>query len=391
MADLAGNVLIALSGTPTAVINSSICGVIEEAFEYGDYVEEIYGALNGVAGLLNEDLVDLGEENHKTIQGLRRTPSAALGTSHVPLPSQDESRVLRILQQQNVRYFIMAGAGEAMHVAHRVQQIAQAAGYELRVMGIPMSPDNNLPHTDHVPGYGSLARWLAIALRDIGRDNDATCLTSAAQIVETSGVTGWVAAATALARDHQNAAPHLIYAPEVAFNQDAFLADVQDVYEHLNRVVIVVSEGLKTEQNESVNAASLSQLLTERLRLTSELIKPGVLQRSSQVCVSRVDAEEAHVIGRKAVSLMVDGYTGYVMTVQRDRESQQYKPIYGTARLEDVAGMNQPLPRNYLNERGNDVTDAFLEYVRPLIGGPLPEYVSLEKVMVEKRLSGATG
>jgi 6-phosphofructokinase 1 len=391
MADLAGNVLITQIGQPTAVVNSSLCGVIEEAFEHADHIEEIYGALNGVRGILNEDLADLGAENHKTIQGLRRTPSSALGTSMQPLQPQDESRVLQVIQQHNIRYFVVTGASDAMDVALRVQQMAQDAGYELRVMGIPKAADNNLSHTDHAPGYGSVARWLAIALRDVGRNNDATYQTHPIHVIETAGgSTGWMAAATALARDHDNAAPHLIYVPENPFNEDNFIAEVQQVYERLDRAVIVVDEGVKNQQGEPVGgAARLCQLVTERLRLSAVYDRPGSLQRASQVCVSRVDAEEAYTAGRKVISLAVDGYSGYMVTLLRDREAQQYKPIYGTARLEDVAGVGRPLPREYLNERANDVTAAFLDYVRPLIGGPLPEYVLLEKFPVEKKLTSA--
>jgi 6-phosphofructokinase 1 len=313
-----------------------------------------------------------------------------LGSSLQLLRLPDESRVMQILQRHNVRYFVMAGAGDAMNVALRVQQMAQAANYELRVMGIPAAADNNLSHTDHAPGYGSVARWLAIAARDAGRDNDATYTTSAIHIIETAGdTTGWVAAATVLARDHEDAAPHLIYVPEIPFNEENFLADVQHVYERLDRAVIVVSEGLKNEQGEPLGsgvASRLCQLVSERLRLTARCDQPGSLQRTSQICVSRVDTEEAYVVGRKVVSLAVDGYTGYMITLLRDRDAQQYKPIYGTARLEDVAGSHRPLPREYLNERGNDVTEALVEYVRPLTGGPLPEYVSLEKFPVEKTL-----
>ncbi|MDR7521546.1 MAG: diphosphate--fructose-6-phosphate 1-phosphotransferase, partial [Armatimonadota bacterium] len=250
MAPLRGNLIVGQSGGPTAVINSSLAGVIHEALEH-DAIEEIYGMRHGVEGLLAEQIVDLGRQSAAVIEGLRATPSAALGSCRHKLTATDYERLLTVLQGHNIRYFLYIGGNDSADTAWRLGRLAAERGYDLRVMSVPKTVDNDLVDTDHCPGYGSVARWLAVAVRDAGLDTEAIGVVDTVKVIETMGRnTGWITAATALARDHEDAAPHLIYLPERPLIRDRFLADVDRVYRRLGYAVITVCEGLKDERGE---------------------------------------------------------------------------------------------------------------------------------------------
>lgn len=402
-APLRGNLIVGQSGGPTAVINSSLAGVVLEALEH-EAIEDIFGMVHGVEGLLQEQLIDLGGQSAATIAGLRGTPSAALGSGRYKLTDADYERLLGKLAAYNIRYFIYIGGNDSADSAARLGRLAAERGYDLRVMSVPKTVDNDLVETDHCPGYGSVARWLAIAVRDAGLDTEAIGVVDTVKVVETMGRnTGWITAATALARDHDDAAPHLIYLPERPLVRDRFLADVERVYRRLGHAVIAVCEGLRDERGEYVSASGravdvdrfghkqlggvagvLCALVTEGLGLKARWDKPGTIQRVSMVAASPIDLEEAYEVGRAAVRHAVGGQDGTMVTLVRV-SSDPYRWTTGLAPLERVANAERSVPDEFIGADGNDVTEAFLTYARPLIGGPLPPYVRLERARVPQR------
>lgn len=402
MKGLKGTMVIGQSGGPTAVINSSVCGAVQEAMRHEE-IGSIYGMLHGIQGFLQEDLIDLRKEDPATIEGLRRTPSAALGSCRYKLDDRDYERVVEVCKVHNIRYFFYIGGGDTMHNTYKIGQLAAAQGYEMRVMGIPKTIDNDLALTDHSPGFGSAARFEAIMFFEIVRDTMALRYTEVIKVVETMGRnSGWLTAATAMADDY---APDLIYVPERPFDKDKFLVDVEAVYKKQGYVVIAGCEGLKNPDGSLVAAFQdainvdafghpelgglgqyLVDLVVDELKLKTRLDKPGTMQRSSGLCISDVDCQEAYMVGREAVRQAVGGTSGYMVTLVRE-PGAAYRCSTGLAPLEEVATVEKLLPDEFINEEGNFVTDAFKEYTRPLMGGPLPDYVTLAAHRVSKRLS----
>ncbi len=406
MEPLRGNLVVGQSGGPTAVINSSLSGVVLEALEH-DAIEEIYGMVHGVEGLLGEELVDLGRQSAATIAGLRSTPAAALGSCRHKLRDADYEKLLRVIEAHGIRYFVYIGGNDSADTAWRLGRLAADRGYELRVMSVPKTIDNDLVETDHCPGYGSVARWLAIAVRDAGLDTEAIGVVDTIKVIETMGRnTGWITAATALARDHADAAPHLIYLPERPFVRDRFLSDVDRVYKKLGHAVITICEGLKDERGEYLSAsgktvdvdrfghkqlggaaAVLCDIVAEGLGIKARWDKPGTIQRVSMLAASSVDLEEAYQVGRAAVRHAVEGQDGAMVTLVRE-SSEPYRWTTGLAPLERVANAERKVPDEFIAPEGNDVTDAFLAYARPLIGPPLPPYARLDMARVARRTIG---
>src|SRR5437588_5606683 len=268
MAELVGNLLVAQSGGPTAVINASLAGVIQEAGKH-DCIEEIYGGLNGILGILNEDLLDINEQKARTIAGLKYTPAAALGSCRYKVDfkkrpeqaSRDMDRLFEVFQAHNIRYFFYIGGNDSQDTAHKIHEQAIGRNYELRVNGVPKTIDNDLPHTDHCPGYGSVIKYNGATVMEIAADvssmatDDGSCC-----LIEVMGRSaGWIAAGTVLARRHADEAPHLILLPEVPLNQDAFLAKVRETIDRIGFCVVVVGEGLKNSSGEEI-AADKSRL-----------------------------------------------------------------------------------------------------------------------------------
>src|SRR5262245_58840120 len=254
MAELVGNLLVAQSGGPTAVINSSLAGVIQEAGKQ-ECIEEIYGGLNGILGVLNEDLIDLNEEKARAIEGLKYTPGAALGTSRYKIDfkkkaeqaAKDMDRLFEVLQAHNIRYFFYIGGNDSQDTAQKIHARASERNYELRVIGVPKTIDNDLPHTDHCPGYGSVIKYNGATVMEIAADvggmatDDGACC-----LIEVMGRgAGWIAAGGVLAKRGSLDAPHIILLPEIPLDEQAFLAKVQEIVAALKCCVVVVGEGLK--------------------------------------------------------------------------------------------------------------------------------------------------
>lgn len=398
---LKGNLIVGQSGGPTAVINSSLCGVIKEAQKHRE-IANIYGMVHGIQGLLEENIIDLGRQKPEIIEGLRRTPSAALGSCRYKLKDEDCEKILDIFKKYNVRYFIYNGGNDSMDTAHKVGELAKIEGYELRCMGVPKTVDNDLAFTDHCPGYGSVGRWNAIATRDAGRDTEAIGIVDNVKIIETMGRnTGWITASTALAKDSEDSAPHLIYLPERVFDEEKFLADVDAVYSRLGYTLITVCEGLKDKDGKYLTASDraidtdkfghlqlggvanyLCGLIANNLEIKARFDKPGTIQRMSVLCMSETDAAEAYMAGQAAVHHAIEGTSGFMVSLVRESNAP-YKCTTGLIELEKVANAEKPVPDEFINEAGNFVTDAFVEYARPLIGA-LPEYVRLEKIAVKR-------
>ena len=395
------NLLVAQGGGPTAVINSSLLGVIDEALRRRE-INGIYGALYGIEGVLREEIIDLKGQDEDLLRGLRRTPGAALGSCRRRLNEKDCRRVLEVFKAHDIGFFLYIGGNDSMDTADKIDRLASELGYDVNVIGVPKTVDNDLAYTDHCPGYGSAARYMAISTLELGLDNRS--LPTPITIIEAMGRnTGWLVASTSLARRGPEDAPHLIYFPEAGFSEDKFLSDVEEVYERLGRAVIAVSEGLKNESGEYLGAsrrevtrdgfghklpggasAYLADLIAAKLKIRCRYEKPGLLARASIAHVSKVDRREAYRIGRAAVRQAVrEG--GYMMTLIRER-GERYRVRIGRVELSKVANVERPMPKNYINADGNDVTEDFVRYAKPLIGGPLPDYVQLERRLIRRVL-----
>jgi 6-phosphofructokinase 1 len=416
MSALKGAAVLAQSGGPTAVINSSIAGAVEECFEHSA-ISGIYGSLNGILGVLREELFDLRQEDREAISGLVSTPSAALGSCRYKLKSLEESRedyerILEVFKAHDVRYFFYAGGNDSMDTADKLGGLAAAEGYELRVMGIPKTIDNDLAHTDHSPGYGSVAKFLATSVMEAGRDTEALYTSDTVTVLETMGRNaGWIAGSTCLARREEEDAPHLVYLPEAAFTVDKFIADVDRVITRFGRCFIVSGEGLKDDKGEYVTFQSgdfsqdsfghvqlggvaefLKNVVETKAGVKCRYIKQGTAQRNARHWASGADVDEAYRCGQAAARLALEGQTGLMVTLERESESP-YKCATGTAKLYDVANDEKFVPRDWINEEGNFVTERFLDYARPLIQGEppvpvrdgLPDYVRLKKNFIDKR------
>lgn len=398
--NLVGNLIVCQSGGPTAAINSSLVGVIDEALRH-DEIKGVYGAVNGILGILNLSIVDLRREDPSVIAGLRTTPSAGLGSCRYKLKEGDLGKILDIFEEYNVRYFFINGGNDSMDTGDRILKFAQERKYGLRVMGIPKTVDNDLLHTDHCPGYGSAGRWLAIATMDAGKDTEGIYTADPIKIIETMGRnTGWLAATTVLAKQKEEEAPHLIYLPEVPFLLEKFLEDVQAVHKALGYAVIVVSEGIRGDDGrplvESTLATDtdtfghrqpggvgqyLANVIAENLNIKARCDKPGTIQRSSMICASTTDLQEAYLVGKMAVLYAVEGKSGYMVTLERVN-SPQYQIKTGLVELGKVANSTKEFPLEFITKDHNSVTPEFIKYFSPLLGGDLPSYVKLKKYPV---------
>jgi 6-phosphofructokinase 1 len=417
---LRGSAVVAQSGGPTAVINASACGVIQECLRQ-PAVTGLYGATNGILGIVQEDLFDLRAEPAEVIDGLRHTPSSAIGSCRYRLgdlaADRDKyQRILDVLRAHDVRYFFYVGGNDSMDTADKVNRLAAAEGYELRVLGVPKTIDNDLVATDHCPGYGSAAKFLAACAMEAGRDTEAMYTFDPVTILEAMGrTTGWLAAATGLARRHEDDAPHLIYVPEIPFSAGRFLADVSEVHRRLGRVFVVASEGLVDDRGEYLAAQAtadafghrrlggvagyLRQLIEKEIGIRCRYNILDTCQRSAMHFASRTDSDEAYRCGQEAVRRAVAGTTGQMVTLVREAD-EPYRSGTGLAPLAEVANGVKRLPRDYLDVTGTQITEAMRRYAGPLVRGEaplrvgpdgLPEFVRLRRRPVPRKLPAFVG
>ena len=395
-----GNLAVGQSGGPTPVINASLAGVIEEAGRHGE-IEGIYGLVHGIEGALGEQLVDLTRASPTVLRGLRHTPGAALGSCRHKLSEEDYTRILEVFRAYDVRYFVYIGGNDSMDTCHRIASLAAGEDYEIRVMGVPKTIDNDLVRTDHCPGYGSAARFVASATMDAGRDLEAMRTFDKVTILETMGRNaGWLTAAAILGKREPRDPPHLVYVPERPLDEGTFLKRVGAIHDELGCVFVVVCEGVQDPSGTFVVEAGspmrtdafghklvtltsgvahyLAGRVREELGLQARHIKPDTIQRSFSACASKTDREEAYRCGAAAVAHAVAGDVGSMVTLIRE-PGPEYRCSTGLAPLEEVANAQRTLPDDFIGPEGDFVTDAFREYALPLVGDPLPEYVRLDR------------
>jgi 6-phosphofructokinase 1 len=390
-----GNVVIAQGGGPTAVINASLYGIVRESTRRLSGSSKIWGARGGIVGVLQGRWLDLRQPSERLWKSIAGSPGAALGSCRKMLSAQEAMEAVAVLQKEDVRHFFYIGGNDSMDTALKMCQAASALHYEMTCCGIPKTIDNDLPGTDHCPGFGSAARFIAQSVVDLGMD--IRTLPTPVSILEVMGRdAGWLTAATLLGRKDPDDAPHLIYVPELPLGRERFLRDVQKVYDRQGWVVLAVSEGIKDETGESW-AASRSQqtvdgfghklpgdvatrlagLVTSELGLRARSEKPGLLGRSSSLMASPVDQREAREVGRFGFSWAVKGNTGFMVSIKRE-DSAAYRVEYGAVSLDAVANLRRPLPAEYVSVYGNDIKEKYRAYVEPLIGDPLRRYARLD-------------
>jgi len=413
MAELVGNCLVAQSGGPTAVINASVAGVVAEALNH-NCIEEIYGGLNGVLGIINEEFVDLAAESQQQIRALRHTPGAALGTCRYKLKKQqDFDRVLEVFKTHNIRYFFYCGGNDSQDTADKISKLAQAQNYELRVIGIPKTIDNDLPVTDHCPGYGSVVKYICTTVRELACDNEAMGQGDLVSILEVMGRNaGWIAAGSALAkrRDHPHDPPHLIYLPETPFSAEKFVEDVRRLLKREKYCFVVVGEGLVDKDGNYVATDSggtdafghaqlggageyLKGLVEQQVGVKARTAKLGIAQRAAAHCSSKTDNDEAYLAGQAAVKAAIAGETDKMVVLVRG-DTEHYTCETGLAPLSEIANGVKKLPREWINEDNVSMNFQFFRYALPLIQGEvpvpydngLPAFARLEKHRIEKIL-----
>ncbi|WP_342514875.1 6-phosphofructokinase [Sporosarcina sp. FSL K6-1522] len=384
-----GNCLIVQSGGPTAAINNSMVGIIDEVL-YSSFTGTIYGATGGIHGLLNESFITL---NHLSIEDrfrLRWTPGAALGTWRYKLTSADFESIIKNLRKKNIRYLFYIGGNGSMNVAKEIDVFAKAVGYELYVIGIPKSIDNDLLGTDHSPGYGSAAKFLATSVLDIKMDMASYTENNRVTIIETMGRhTGWLAGACSLAEGMaDDECQVLIYIPEVPFDLQDCLSKVVKAYHEKRNTVLVVAEGIRQGNGQLVCdddleydvlgraklggvAAYLKEIVEAQTGIDTRSIDSSIWQRSSITLASKTDLTEAYQIGKVAWRYAMDGYTGVMIGMKRDTSVDDYQILYETISLKEMAGQERYVPKEWYNDKENTMTIKFKQYVCPIIQGEM--------------------
>jgi ATP-dependent phosphofructokinase / diphosphate-dependent phosphofructokinase len=382
-----GNALIGQSGGPTTVINQSLVGIVEQALASSASIRNVYGAVHGIKGVLEERLIDLGREKKETLEAVALTPCAALRSVRKKPTREECEQALRIFRAHDVRYFFYIGGNDSAETAHILNEIAVAERYELRLFHVPKTIDNDLRVTDHCPGYGSAAKFVACAL--LGDNQDNRSLPGIKIDVIMGRNAGWLTAASVLARTFPDDGPHLVYVPERVFQVESFLADVDRVYRQHGRCLVAVSEGIHDAAGQPIQvskevdshgnaqlsgsgalgdqlAETIKAKLGAKLRVRADTF--GYLQRSFAGVVSEVDAAEAREVGRTAVRAAVAGERAHGSVVMlRQGGGGEYSVRYEVTELKNVAKETRPLELEFI--RGdNDIAPGFLEYVRPLVG-----------------------
>ncbi len=410
---LVGACIFGQSGGPTAVINASAYGVIRTALQSED-ITEVYAAANGIVGVLEDKLYDMGQEDPYELSLLLNTPSSELGSCRYKMkdPEEDDTdykRILEVFKKHNVRYFFYNGGNDSMDTCNKVSRYMESVGYDCRVMGVPKTIDNDLYGTDHCPGFGSAARYIATSCMEIKKDTNVYD-TPMITVVETMGRhAGWLAGSAALATD-AGCGPDLIYLPEVDFDMEAFYADVEKILKEKGKVLAVVSEGIhyadgrfvseaKTSATDGFGhaqlgglAALLANLLKERFGVKVRGIELSLLQRCASHQASEMDIQEAFHVGKMAVLESTIGQTGQMVALNR-KFDEEGKYVLSTTLfpLSKVANYENKVPLEWINEEKNFVTQEFIDYAKPLIQGDpkivyegsLPRFARLKKILAD--------
>jgi 6-phosphofructokinase 1 len=395
MPPLTGNAIVGQSGGCTPVINCSLAGVIDAVTRHS-CIKKLYGMWNGVVGLLNENFTDLSKQEKDLVKQLYNTPSAALGSCRYKLNDDDAKKIIRILDKHDIHYMYLIGGNDTAETTLKISECAEETGYPLRVVAVPKTIDNDLPFTDHCPGYGSCARFIAQTVQEAGRDTQAMKLVDPFKVIEVMGRnSGWLVAAAALGKCRDEDAPHLLYFPERPFSREQFLSDVKDVYYKFGYAVIVVSETIRNNDGVRIGAKqdgvlhdsfghayvegaaqTLCRMIEQEFKQRARYDKPGTIQRMSMGYISPADQKEAFEVGKAAVDISVEGKSGVMVTIIR-KDGNAYEVEYGDVPVENIAGVEHYLPDNFINEKNNFVTEEFITYALPLIGGPLPVFARI--------------
>lgn len=400
---LEGKVVVAQGGGPTAVINQSMVGVVLESRKFPQ-VTKIYGAVNGVTGIINEDFIDLTEETTHNLEQVAKTPSSGLFSTR-DKPDEDFcKRMFNVFKAHDVRYFFYIGGNDSSDTVRIVNEEAKRANYDMRCVHVPKTIDNDLMISDHCPGYPSAAKFVAQAFMGINLDNKA--LPGVHISIVMGRHAGFLTAASSIARKYPDDGPHLIYLPERTFVLDTFVKDVENVYEKYGRCIVAVSEGIQNENGEPImtqlvetekdahgnvqlsGTGALGDLLAEQIKEKTNIQRVrsdtfGYLQRSFMGCVSDVDQHEAREVGEKAVQFALwDNLDGSV-TIHRTGD---YAVDYQLSDFHEIAAKTKLMPDEFINEEGNHVTEAFKNYLTPLLGSDMPSASMLRAPKVEKIL-----
>jgi len=411
------NAFYAQSGGVTAVINATAAGVIETARQHPEIISNVFAGRNGIIGALTEDLIDTSRESDADIAALRHTPAGAFGSCRYKLAGLDESRaqyerLIDVFRAHDIGYFFYNGGGDSADTAYKVSQIGDTHGYPIVCVGIPKTVDNDLPITDNCPGFGSVAKYVAVSIREAAFDVASMALTSTKVFVlEVMGRhAGWIAAAGGLAAEREGDAPQIILFPEVSFDEEKFLAKVEASVNANDYCAIVVSEGVRNAEGKFLSesgtrdafghaqlggvAPVIANLVKERLGYKYHWAVADYLQRSARHIASATDVEQAYALGRAAVELAIEGRNAVMPIIVRTSD-EPYEWQVGTADLEDVANVEKKMPQAFISDDGFGITEACRRYLRPLIQGEsyppykngLPDYVKLRNEPVAKKLN----
>lgn len=410
------NAFYAQSGGVTPVINASAAGVIQTAANYPDKINKVYAGQDGILGALTENLIDTSLENPADIEALKYTPSGAFGSCRYKLKSIEEhraqyERLIEVFKAHDIRYFFYNGGGDSQDTSHKVSQLSASLGYPITCIGVPKTIDNDLPFTDCSPGFGSVAKYVAVSILEASMDVESMCSTSTKVFVmEVMGRhAGWIAAASGLAIDERGLGPDVILFPEVNFDQAAFLGLVQDTVAQKGFCSIVVSEGVKYPDGRFLADSGIKDafghaqlggvapvvtgIIKQNLELKCHWAVCDYLQRAARHIGSRTDMEQAYALGKAAVDYAMAGENAIMPIIVRTSD-EPYQWEIGKAELDKVANIEEKMPAEYIRQDGFGITDACRTYLAPLISGEsyppyhngIPDYVRLQKIKVPKTL-----
>jgi 6-phosphofructokinase 1 len=410
------NAFYAQSGGVTAVINASACGVIETVRANRAQIGKLYAGRNGIIGALHEELIDTSRESTSAISSLRHTPSGAFGSCRYKLKGIEEhraeyERLIAVFKAHNIGYFFYNGGGDSADTCLKVSQLSATLGYPVQAIHIPKTVDNDLPLTDNCPGFGSVAKYIAISTREAALDVASMCETSTKVfILEAMGRhAGWIAAAGGLAADTEGDAPHIILFPEIAFNKDKFLKRVQHSVKRHGHCVIVASEGARYADGRFLAdsgtrdafghaqlggvAPTLAEMIKVELGYKYHWAVADYLQRAARHIASATDVEQAYAVGKAAVEMALAGKNSVMATIVRG-SGKKYSWTIGEAPLDKVANMEKMMPRNFITRDGFGITPACRDYLTPLIAGEdyppykngMPQYARLKNKLVARKL-----
>jgi len=391
-----GNAIIGQFGGPTSVINSSLCGLIQEGLK-SKKIDKVLGMRYGIQGFMNDDVIDLGKEAPQVIEGLRQTPSSALGSCRYILKDEDFPIIMKQLKKYKIGYFFLIGGNGSMDTIRRIEKYCRKNNYKLSGIGIPKTVDNDLCGTDHAPGFASAARYVCLSVQQAGQLARDMQQVDKYVILQTVGRnTGWLAASAALAKRKAADAPHLIYIPERPLSKERFIADVKECIKKYGWVSIVCGEGILWEDSSFVAslqiqddfsdiefgamgggsaALNLHKIINQESKYRGEFQITESLSMCAIDRASKIDLQEAYNCGVKAIKLAEEGVSGVMVSIHRVNSSP-YQVELKTVSLDEVALHTKPMDDKYINAQGNFVTDEYIKYIKPLVG-ELPSYSEL--------------